>query len=92
MDFLSVAGPKRARCYYPKWHPRVSNTPLPAASRHVIMQCTLQSVTEDRCMVTAKDMALGPSDMVITTDDTSETVPPITLKQFDWEECNCACA
>ncbi|KAG1879184.1 hypothetical protein F4604DRAFT_559202 [Suillus subluteus] len=64
-----VAGPQqnmRVRCYYLKGHPRFSKTPLPTASKHVVIQGTVRSVTGDRCMVTVKDIALDPSDMVTT--------------------------
>ncbi|KAG2063631.1 hypothetical protein BDR04DRAFT_1123131 [Suillus decipiens] len=52
--------------------------------KHVIVQGTMQGITAECCTVTVKDIALGPSDMVTSVDDNSETVPLTTLKQFDW--------
>ncbi|KAG1805934.1 uncharacterized protein BJ212DRAFT_1486076 [Suillus subaureus] len=82
-----IVGPQQnmqVHCYYPKGHPHFSKTPLPTASKHVIVQGTVQSITGDQCIVTIKDIALGPLDTVTTTDDRSENVPAIHLKQFDW--------
>lgn len=73
----------RMHCYYPQSHPRFSKTPLPTAGKDVVVQGTVRSIAGDRCIVIVKDIALGPSDMVIATDDASETVPPTTLKQFE---------
>ncbi|KAG1857635.1 hypothetical protein C8R48DRAFT_775554 [Suillus tomentosus] len=52
--------------------------------KHVVVQGTIQKIMGDRCVVTVKDIALGPSDMVTATDDSSEGVPSTTLSQFDW--------
>ncbi|KAG2342244.1 hypothetical protein BDR05DRAFT_1001189 [Suillus weaverae] len=82
-----VASPQQnmqVHCYYPKGHPHFNKTPLPAASKHVVVQGTVHSISRDRCIVTITDIALGPLDTIITTDDSSETVPPTMLKQFDW--------
>ncbi|KAG1817030.1 hypothetical protein DFJ58DRAFT_751643 [Suillus subalutaceus] len=52
-----VAGPQqnmRVHCYYLKGHPRFSKTPLPTASKHIVIQGTVRSVTGDRCMVPSK--------------------------------------
>ncbi|KAG0707164.1 hypothetical protein DFH29DRAFT_995226 [Suillus ampliporus] len=82
-----VAGPQqntRVRCYYPQGHPRFTKTPLPTASKHVVVQGTVHNIIGDQCIVVVKDITLGPSDMVVTTDDSSENAPPTSLKQFDW--------
>jgi hypothetical protein len=44
----------------------------------------VQSIIGDQCTLIVKDIALGPSDMITTTDETSEVVPPTALTQFDW--------
>ncbi|KAG2061382.1 hypothetical protein BDR06DRAFT_966354 [Suillus hirtellus] len=73
-----------ACCDYPKGHPHFTKTPLPAASKHVVVQGTIQQIMGDHCIITVKNITLGPLDMVTATDDSSKGVPSTTLSQFNW--------
>ncbi|KAG2092666.1 uncharacterized protein F5147DRAFT_427737 [Suillus discolor] len=53
---------------------RFTKTSLPASSKHVVVQGT----AKHHWIVTVKDIALGASDTLITTDDSSGSILPLS--------------
>ncbi|KAG2064720.1 hypothetical protein BDR04DRAFT_1122371 [Suillus decipiens] len=54
-----------------------------AQSLHLFVNDDLQPLP-DGARTFPTIIIAGPSDVVTATNETSETVPPVTLKQFDW--------
>ncbi|KAG2744317.1 hypothetical protein P692DRAFT_20838257 [Suillus brevipes Sb2] len=73
----------RVCCYYPQGHPRLSKTPLPSASKHVVVQGTILRIENERCILAVKDIAFGPSDNIVA-GPTSDVVSSTPSKSFDW--------
>ncbi|KIK40522.1 hypothetical protein CY34DRAFT_13649 [Suillus luteus UH-Slu-Lm8-n1] len=85
LPMLIVAGKQNihVRCYYPQGHPHLSKTPLPSASKHVIVQGTILRIENEHCVLTVKDIAFGPSDNVVA-GPTSDVISSTPSKGFDW--------
>jgi hypothetical protein len=73
----------RVHCYYLQGHPWLSKTPLPSASKHVVIQGTVLRIEQERCVLAVKDIAFGPADNVIA-GPTSDVVSSTPSKAYDW--------
>ncbi|KAG2365898.1 hypothetical protein BDR07DRAFT_1480782 [Suillus spraguei] len=85
LPILIVVGKKniRVHCYYLQGHPWLSKTPLPSASKHVVIQGTVLRIEQERCVLAVKDIAFGPADNVIA-GPTSDVVSSTPSKAYDW--------
>jgi hypothetical protein len=73
----------RVCCYYPQGHPHLSKTPLPSASKHMVVQGTILCIENECCVLAIKDIAFGPSDNVIASP-MSDVISSTLSKGFDW--------